>query len=90
MSIYPLIGILLVSEKVYSSVPGEYGAVFAGFVASSLIGPLYLAPLALTIKQVRKGRISYRFAFSIIYTVFGSVISSIIFGNTIAMMVSTT
>jgi hypothetical protein len=88
-SIYPLIGILLTSEKAYSSVPGEYGAVFAGFVASSLIGALYFSPFALAIKQVRKCRISYRLAISIICALFASVICSILFGNTAAMMIIT-
>jgi hypothetical protein len=88
-SIYPLIGILLTSEKAYSSFPGEYGAVFAGFVASSLIGAFYFSPLALTIRQIRKCRISYKFAILIICTLLASVIGSILFRNTIAMMIIT-
>jgi hypothetical protein len=88
-SIYPLIGILLTSEKAYSSLPGEYGAVFAGFIASSLIGAFYFSPLALTFRQVRKCRINYKFAISIICTLFASVIGSILFGNIIAMTITT-
>jgi peptide/nickel transport system substrate-binding protein len=45
-AIYPLLGILYISEGGYSVAQGEGGALVAGFAASSLIGLVYLAPAA--------------------------------------------
>ena len=52
-AIYPLLGILTLAEKAYSTMPGEYGSVAAGLVASSLIGAVYFTPFAFSVKQVR-------------------------------------
>jgi peptide/nickel transport system substrate-binding protein len=53
-AIYPLFGILTVSEKAhFAASGGEAGAVAAGAVASSLIGAVYLWPAAVA-KPVQK------------------------------------
>jgi hypothetical protein len=54
--LYPLFGILMASESVYSAVGGEAGAVLAGAIASSLIGAVYLAPAAAAAAAVASRR----------------------------------
>jgi len=54
IAIYPLLGILTVSEKAYTSIPGEYGAVTAGIVASSMIGAVYFWPAAIAAQKFRR------------------------------------
>ncbi len=88
-SIYPLLWTLLISEKVYSSIPGEYGAVTAGLVASSMIGAIYFSVFALLIKQIREGRINYRYTSCVYAIVLVATIASVIIGNHFAMMVTT-
>lgn len=88
-AIYPLIGILQISETGYSSMQGEYGAVTAGLIASSMIGALYFWPFALSFKQVRISRFGYKLAGSIIIIAFVGAIGSIVTGNEFAMMIST-
>ena len=75
-SIYPLLGILHISEKAYSSIDGEYGAVIAGWVASSLIGVTYLSPLLLVIRPVRQ----YRFPSANVLLIFGIVLAVVFVG----------
>jgi Trp operon repressor len=50
-SVYPLLDIIFISQRAYSAIPGEYGAIAAGFVSSYMIGAIYFSPLALDIKQ---------------------------------------
>jgi hypothetical protein len=90
-SIYPLLGILFVSERAYSSIPGEYGAIAAGLVASSMIGATYFLPFALTIKQIRKSTNVFvcKSTLSIILVVFLAVIGSLMASNQIAIMIAT-
>lgn len=88
-SIYPLLGILQISEKGYSSVEGEYGALVAGAIASSMIGALYFSPVALSVKQIRKSRFNYKLAASLIAIVSVAVLSSIFTGNEYALMTTT-
>tara|TARA_Y100000780_G_scaffold227791_1_gene244159 strand:- start:2098 stop:5082 length:2985 start_codon:yes stop_codon:yes gene_type:complete len=89
-SMYPLIGILGISEKAYGLFNGEYGAIIAGLTASSMIGAVYFFPLALIIKQVRQYKISLR----TILIIFGVIITSVLLGivsNSIhLLMISTT
>ncbi len=54
--LYPLFGILMASESVYSAVGGEAGAALAGAIASSLIGAVYLAPAAAAAAAVASRR----------------------------------
>jgi hypothetical protein len=51
-AIYPLLGILTVSEKAYGLMPGEYGTVVAGVVASSMIGTVYFWPAAFAAQRL--------------------------------------
>ncbi len=88
-AIYPLFGILILSEKAYSSIPGEYGAVVAGLVASSLIGAVYFSPVAFAIKQLRRVKISYKLAIYIITAVIGFIVGSILSANHTVIMIST-
>ena len=90
-SIYPLLGILFVSERTYSVIPGEYGAIAAGLVASSMIGAIYFLPLALTIKQIRKSTNAFacKSTLSIILVAFLAVIGSLMASNQIAIMIAT-
>ena len=88
-AIYPLIGILHISEMGYSSMQGEYGAMTAGLVASSMIGALYFWPFALSVRQVRISRFNYKAAVCVTAVVFAGVIGSILAGNEYALMIST-
>ena len=44
VGLYPLFGILMTAERGYSTMEGEAGSIFAGAIASSLIGVVYLWP----------------------------------------------
>jgi peptide/nickel transport system substrate-binding protein len=89
IGIYPLLGILQTAEKAYAIVPGEFGSISAGLVASSLIGAVYFFPIALSIKQVRRNRLDYRIAILIIAAVSVSVIVALLAGNSEALMATT-
>ena len=90
ISIYPLLGILTVSEKAYSVSEGEHGAVAAGLVASSLIGAVYLTPLAYSIKPVRQGRRpGYKVLVFVAAGVSVALLLSLLAENTTAMMITT-
>jgi hypothetical protein len=66
-SLYPLIGILQVSEEIYSvlSFNPELAVVTTGFVASILISGIYLLPLILLISYFRKQAISRSLVYAI-------------------------
>ncbi len=51
-SIYPLIGILQISQ-VATVIDGETGLILTGFVASTLIGTVYMWPLSLRLDFIR-------------------------------------
>lgn len=87
-AIQPLLAILTISEKGYSSMPGEFGAMSAGLVASAMIGAVYFSPIALSIKQVRKSSINYRLVAGIIAAISVALIASILSGNQAALMVT--
>jgi peptide/nickel transport system substrate-binding protein len=89
MGIYPLLGILQTAEKAYGIVPGEFGSLSAGLVASSLIGAVYFSPLALSIRQVRKNRLDYRIALVIVAALTGSVVLALLANNPGALSVTT-
>jgi hypothetical protein len=90
VAIYPLLGILQAAEKAYTVVPGEYGSITAGLVASSLIGGVYFAPIALSIRQVRKNRLDYRIALAIIAALAVSVAVALIADSSPALKAATT
>ena len=88
-SIYPLLGVLQISEKAYSSLDGEYGALIAGLVASSLIGAIYFSPLVLAIRPVRQHKFSARNALLIFGAALGAVLVGIISNNAAMLALST-
>lgn len=88
-SIYPLLGMLTLSQHAYSVLPGEYGAISAGLIASSLIGAVYFFPFGLAIKQVRRHRLNPRIAIAVVSASVVAVIMSVLAGNSVASMVST-
>lgn len=88
-SIYPLLGMLTLSQQAYSVLPGEYGAISAGLIASSLIGAVYFVPFGLAIKQVRKHRLNPKIALAIVSASVFAVIISVIAGNSVALMITT-
>jgi peptide/nickel transport system substrate-binding protein len=83
--IYPLLGILEIAEKAYAIIPGEYGSIAAGLVTSSFIGAVYVSPIAISIKQVRKNRLDYRIALLIVGAISLSVIASLSSGSLLAL-----
>ncbi len=89
VAVYPLLGILTVSEKAYSAAGGEHGAVMAGLAASSMIGAVYLAPLAFSVRQVRERSLDYRVLALVAGGASAALILSVYTGNLEAMMVTT-
>jgi hypothetical protein len=57
--LYPLIGILHITATTYSlfSLYQEFAIIISGLVASSLIGVIYIAPLALVIHAIKKVKV---------------------------------
>jgi len=88
-SIYPLLGILTISEKGFSAVQGDYGALIAGTIASSMIGAVYFWPFALSVKQVRVKKFNYRIAITMTILIFVAVLCAIFSGNKYALMATT-
>lgn len=88
-AIYPLLGILGVSEKAYSAIPGEFGALLAGLAASSMIGAVYFSPLALSVKKVRQGNFNHKVVLVIMTVATVAVVGAMISSNSTALMIST-
>jgi hypothetical protein len=86
--IYPLLGILQVSQHAYSSVPGELGALIAGATASSLIGAVYFSPLALLSKKIRAGRLGVKIGLIVVSAVSIVLVTAIVTSNPLALMIS--
>lgn len=89
IAIYPLLGILGLSETAYFLIPGEYGSVLAGLIASSLIGAIYFSPVALSVKQVRRLRLNVKIVALIMLTTFAAILFSLMVGDQNALMVTT-
>ena len=87
--IYPLLGILSVSEAAYSMFPGEYGALVAGVIASSMIGVVYISPWLIALDRIKKLKMNYLFFIGFTLVVIASLICSIISQNQIFMMITT-
>jgi peptide/nickel transport system substrate-binding protein len=49
--LYPLIGILMISEKAYALAAGDTGSILAGMTASLLIGAVYLWPAGFAVSK---------------------------------------
>lgn len=91
-AIHPLLGILTLSENAYSSIPGEFGALSAGLVASSLIGAVYFGPIAFGIKQLyapRKKEVNYKLLVTLTGVAIAATIVSILVENPTALMITT-
>lgn len=89
IAIYPLLGILTLSEKAYFAGEGEYGAVAAGLAASAMIGTVYLAPLAFSIGRVRERKLNYRALGLIGAGISAALVISLSAEDTFAMMFTT-
>jgi peptide/nickel transport system substrate-binding protein len=89
VGIYPLIGILQMAEKTYAILPGEFGSLSAGLVASSLIGAVYFSPVALLVKQVRSGKSRLVLYALIMAAVAVAVAVSVLINSPQALMAST-
>ena len=70
-------------------VPGEYGAITAGLIGSSLIGIFYLSPFVIIIMALKKKNIGYHNGLFLIAMALVGVTISVMIENEIAMMVTT-
>lgn len=86
-SIYPLLGILFVSEKAFFLIGGNYGTITAGLITVSMMGAVYISPLTLSIKRVRKGRFNLKLAALIVVGILVSAVGSVLSGNQTAIMI---
>jgi hypothetical protein len=77
------------SEKVYSIIPGEFGSIFAGLIASSLIGSVYFWPLALPLHKVRAKWISTKFLVMIMVGTVLLVVISLAVSSSIGLTLAT-
>jgi hypothetical protein len=92
ISIYPLLGILQLSEKAYWYMDNEYGSLTAGLVASSLIGSIYLSPFLLLSGRIRKTGLNKKFVVSAVASVILAVLAvfvSMSYANELALMITT-
>jgi peptide/nickel transport system substrate-binding protein len=88
-AIYPLLGILHVAEGGYGLAEGETGAAVAGFAASSLIGAVYLAPVAVGLRKkvaMKKLAIALGIAIAASASLMGI---GVLAGNSMLLMAST-
>jgi peptide/nickel transport system substrate-binding protein len=86
--IYPLIGILHVSEIGYSLIQGELGAIFGGLIASSLIGMVYLSPMSLIVKRAKTRKFIWKPMVLVTALALAGLIGSVMSGNVSATMIS--
>ena len=90
VAIYPLLGILQLSEKSYSLVPGEYGSVVAGITAGSLIGAIYFTPVALCVKKIRTHRkFDFKVCAIIIAAVTIALVITLLINHRMTLMITT-
>jgi len=80
-SIYPLLGILFVSEKAFFLIGGNYGTMAAGLIAVSMMGAVYVSPLTLSIKSIRSGKTNLKFAAFVVLGILVVTIGAILSGN---------
>ena len=89
IAIFPLLGILQVSEKSYSLLPGEYGSVVAGLTASTLIGFVYFTPVVLGLKIIKtKRKFDFNVYAIIIVAVTVTLLIAIFTSNKIALTIT--
>ena len=88
--IYPLLGILQLSEKAYSMLPGEFGSVVAGTVASSLIGIMYFTPFAFCLRQIKAiQKFKFRHYVLILFAVSLVLLISLLVSNHSFLLITT-
>lgn len=85
-SIYPLLGILLISEKIFSLSDGNYATMISGITAVSLIGAVYVSPIAISVKKVRNTKFNYKIAAYLFSGLIISAICSILIENYYAII----
>lgn len=89
-AIYPLLGILHVAEGGYGLAEGETGAAVAGFAASSLIGAVYLAPVAVGLRKKEVAMKKLAIALGIAIAASASLMGiGVVAGNSMLLMAST-
>ena len=88
--LYPLFGILMTSEKAYTSVAGgELGAIAAGAVASTLIGAVYLWPAAISTRLQRKFGMAAKISLAVVCVSSALIAFSMATNNTLLLSVFT-
>lgn len=90
-AIYPLLGILTVSERAYASMPGEYGAITAGIVTSAMIGMVYFWPAVFAAQRFYRHSKKMVDVLTIIFVGFaiGAVSISLLMANPAVLTIST-
>jgi peptide/nickel transport system substrate-binding protein len=90
-ALYPLFGILMTSEKAYSSASGgDAGAVAAGAVASTLIGAVYLWPAALSARLQNRFGTAFKISVAIVSVSAALIAAGMVTGgNTILLSIGT-
>jgi peptide/nickel transport system substrate-binding protein len=88
--LYPLFGILSLSEKAHSAASGgEAGAVASGAVASALIGAVYLWPAVVSTRIQRKFATVSKISLVVLSVAVALTVAGIIAGNVQLLMAST-
>ncbi len=80
-SIYPLLGILTVSEKGFTLFNGNFGTMAAGLMAVSMMGAVYISPLTLSIKGIRNGNLNLKITAIIVLGALVSVLIALASSN---------
>ena len=89
-AIYPLLGILYLSGFGYEiGINPEVGAIFSGFIASMLIGSVYLWPLALASRNVRQGKVPAKKSIMLLIISLTSTAIGVLIGNPLLLMIAT-
>lgn len=90
--LYPLFGILLVSQQAFSVAGGNAGAVFAGATASALIGAVYVAPALAVATVAKKKQMSIKpiaIALAVALATLAAIAVALYAGNAPALSVAT-
>jgi peptide/nickel transport system substrate-binding protein len=83
-SLYPLVGILQISQ-VPTVLGSETGIILSGFIASTLIGTVYMWPISIKFNLIR----FFKPIILVIITAVGLISYGIVFTNNMLLMVST-
>lgn len=89
-ALYPLLGILQISEISQVSKPSDLSVIGTGFVVASLIGAIYTWPAGFALKSIRNGiRPNTKIAIGVIAIATTSVVISLLASSSIALVLST-